>query len=89
MRTSLNEIKEIERYLHRALDPEDALLFEAKTLTQPELQQHVQLQRRVFSLVKLFHRQRMKHDLETIHQHLFRDPGKKTFQEKIFQLFKS
>jgi hypothetical protein len=89
MRTSLNEIKDIERYLEKDFAPEESLLFEAKLLTQPGLHLHTQLQRRIVSLVKIFHRKKMKQDLEQIHQRLFTDPSRQPFQQIVQQYFNS
>lgn len=89
MRTSLNEIKNIEEYLEKKLPPEESLLFEARFLTQPTFSFHVQLQRRIFSLVKIFHRKKMKQELEQIHHRLFNDPTRHSFQKRIQQYFNS
>lgn len=87
MRTSLNKIKLAEQYLHNELNTEDSLMFEAHMLTDPELKVKVSLQQKVYALVKLFHRNRLKQDTEAIHQRLFNDPLKLEFQQSIYQLF--
>jgi hypothetical protein len=89
MRTSLNEIKETENYLDKKTTGSDALLFEARLLTQPSLRLDVHLQRKLLRLVQLFHRKKVRQDLETIHQQLFADPEKVAFRQSILQLFKS
>jgi hypothetical protein len=89
MRTSLNEISAIESYLHKTNDVQDSLLFEAKMLTQPELPIRVHLQQKIERLVKFFHRKKLKQDLQQMHNNLFADPEKKTFQQQILQHFKS
>ena len=88
MRTSLNEIQKIERYLQKKLNPGESLLFEARILTNPILRLQATLQRKVYALVKLHHHKKLKDELEEIHQNLFSDPDKKEFQKTIFQLFK-
>jgi hypothetical protein len=89
MRTSLNEITEIENYLDSKADAADSLVFEAKMLAQPQLRLHVHLQRKISRLVQLFHRKKTKQDLQKIHQQLFADPEKAEFQQKILHLFNS
>jgi hypothetical protein len=89
MRTSLNEIKEIENYLDLKADIEDSLVFEAKLLTQSQLGLHVHLQRKISRLVQLFHRKKTKQGIQKVHQRLFADPEKAAFQQKIHHLFNS
>jgi hypothetical protein len=89
MTTSLNEIQAIERHLHKTNDVADSLLFEAKILTQPELSVRVHLQQKIERLVKFFHRKKIKQDLQQIHDNLFADPGKKTFQQQVLKYFTS
>lgn len=89
MRTSLNEIKEIEQHLMGNTPSDVALVFEAKVLTQPALRMHVHLQQKISRLVKLFHRKRMKQDLDKMHDQIFTDPLKSKFRQQITQLFNS
>lgn len=89
MRTSLNEIKEIEAFLHGEMRHDESLLFEARLLTQPTLKLNTMLQQKINRLVNLFHRKCMKQDLEKVHHRLFTDPSKAEFQKSILQLFNS
>ena len=89
MRTSLNEIKEIENFLQEKADVMDSLIFEAKLITQPQLRLHVHLQQKITRLVQLFHHKKMRADLEEIHKLLFADPNKAAFQQEIFHHFNS
>lgn len=89
MRTSLNEIRDIESHLHKQNDLPETLLFEAKMLTQPELVIRIHLQQKIERLVKLFHRKKIKQDLEQIHHNLFADAEKETFQQQVLEHFKS
>lgn len=88
MRTSLTEIEQTEKFLSGKMVPEDALVFEAKMLSNPLLKMNVFFQQKVYSLVRLYHRKKLKEEAEKAHQHLFHHPDKKEFQETIFQLFK-
>lgn len=88
MRTSLNEIKHAEKYLFKQLNAEEALLFEAKMLVNPLLHLNVRVQEKIYSLIRMYHRKKLKEEFEVIHKNLFTDPAKKEFQQAIHQLFK-
>ena len=88
MRTSLNEIKHVEKYLFKQLSAEESLLFEAKLLVNPVLRLNVRIQEKIYSLIKMYHRKKIKAEFEIIHDNLFSDPAKKEFQQSIHQLFK-
>jgi hypothetical protein len=88
MRTSLNEISDAERYLFKQLSTEESLLFEAKMLINPLLRLNVSIQKKVYSLIRLYHRKKLKEEFEAIHEDLFNQPEKRAFQESVHQLFK-
>ena len=89
MRTSLNEIKRIEKFLLKELSPEENLLFEAQMLTNPLLRLHVSLQKEIYLLLSHYHRKKLKEEVEEVHQKIFNDPAKKDFQLSIYRLFNS
>jgi len=80
-------IAEIENYLFNKLDVPSKLVFEARLLINPVLKMNVESQRRLYSIVKLSGRRRIKSELEQIHAGLFSDPKKSIFQQNIYQLF--
>lgn len=88
MRTSLAEIQQTEKYLLGEMDPGDALVFEARMLSNPLLKMNVFFQKKVHAVLRVYHRKKLKEEAEAIHQQLFNDPVKKEFREKIFQCFK-
>ena len=88
MRTSLNDIQLTEHFLKGALAPEEALLFEARLLTDPVLRLNLAIQKQVYRLIMLYQRKKLKEELEDIHHQLFHDPENRDFKQKIFQLFK-
>ncbi len=88
MRTSLIEIQETEKYLLKEMDTPDRLVFEARILSNPLLRINLFFQQKVYSVVELYHRKKLKEEAEIIHRRLFDDPAKKEFQETIFQFFK-
>jgi len=89
MRTSLNEIQEIEKYIHEELSTEDTLVFDAKTIINPSLRQNLFLQKKIHDLLRLYHRAKLKDEMEKIHQRVFHKPENASFRKNIFQLFNS
>ena len=87
MRTSLNEIKQTEQYLQGQLVTEDALVFEARLLTSPLLRLNMLAQNKVYQLVKLYHRKKVKAEVQIVSEQLFNNPEKKDFQAMVFNLF--
>ena len=87
MRTSLNEIKQTEQFLQGQLTTEDTLLFEAKLLTNPLFKLNMLAQKKVYQLVKLYQRKKIKTEVETASKHVFSDPEKTAFQSTIHNLF--
>jgi hypothetical protein len=87
MRTSLTEIRDIELYLLDELHPQDALVFEARILTNPDLKTNVGLQRKLYELLKIFQRKRIKADVLAIHSKLFLTSEKKSFQDRVRRIF--
>jgi hypothetical protein len=87
MRHSLNEIYTVEKFLSRQLMPGENLLFEARLLTNPPLRINVALQAKIHSAVKCYHRKQLKLSLKEIHNELFSDPRKKSFQREIIHYF--
>lgn len=88
MTTSWNNTKQIERYLAGKLSPTDKFVFEARLLLSQTMETEVRLQKKVYGLVKMYHRKKFKEELEEVHRQIFQDPEKQGFQQKIYGLFK-
>ncbi|SDP18342.1 hypothetical protein SAMN05428975_0608 [Mucilaginibacter sp. OK268] len=88
MRTSLNNIAQTEAYLLKRANPANALLFEAKTLLDQELQTRVSQQQQVYTLVQQYGRKQVKAEIEAVHQQLFNQPEHLSFRQKIARLFR-
>lgn len=88
MRTSLNNIESNEKFLTGTLEPQEAILFEARLLLDNELKSDVFAQRKVYELIRLNGRTRLTKELEELHTKIFTDPSRRSFREKIFHLFK-
>jgi hypothetical protein len=87
MKTSLTEIKLIEKYLDNRLAVEEKLLVDARLLTDPLFRISFNIQKKIYSLLRFYHRKKLSKQILQTHQHLFSDPTKEEFQKSILQLF--
>jgi hypothetical protein len=88
MRTSLNNIKEIDDHVLGTAAPQDGLLFEAKMILNPELRMDVAWHRQTLKLVQQYGRKQLRADIEAVHQQLFTHPKHQSFRETILRYFK-
>ena len=87
MRTSLNNIKQIDDYLlHYASQP-DRVLFEARLLVQPALQEDLAWQQKTYDIVNEYGRRQLKAEIEAVHRQLFSEPEHISFRRKIMAIF--
>jgi hypothetical protein len=84
---TLHETKEIDRYLLGKLGPAAKLLFEARLLINPSLKLQLELQHRLYSIIKISGRRQIKSEVARIHHQLFSDPAKHDFQTSVLELF--
>ena len=89
MRTSLNEIKEIDAYLHGKLSISDRLVFEARMLLSKALRQNVTHQQKVYAVIRYHHHIIVRQRLQKIHRRLFHDPENALLKTTIVNLFTS
>jgi hypothetical protein len=89
MRISLNNIREIERYIEGTMDRNDAVLFEERMRSDSLLRLNVSLQEKVLAIIRMYHRKRLKMELEEVHERIFNDPGKVTFKERVMEIFRN
>jgi hypothetical protein len=87
MRTSLNNTNQIEDFLSGHMSQKDSFLFKAKMLIDPVLRMNVGMQRKTYSLIRLYGRKQLISEIEIVHQRIFQDPEKKNFCRGIEQLF--
>ncbi len=88
MNTSQNNTRLIEKYLNGRLSPADRFLFESRLVIDPVLKRDFYFQKKTLRLIKMYHRERLKEELETLHQQIFNNPDKINFRRSIIQLFK-
>lgn len=87
MRTSLNELQQIEDYLLRQENNPAAAGFEVRLALQPSLQESVLWQQQTYDLIQAYGRMRLKAEIENVHQKLFHSPAHRRFRQSILQLF--
>jgi hypothetical protein len=87
MRTSLNDIQQIDDYLLRYAGEADRALFEARLILQPALRESLLWQQKTYAIVRQYSRRQLKAEIETVHQHLFTEPEHIPFRRKIMALF--
>ena len=87
MRTSLNEIKNIEFYLQGNLSVDERRAFEERIQHDQSFSINVFLQQKLYRLLPFYKRRRIKEQAEQLHHRLFHHPEHAAFRESIFQLF--
>lgn len=89
MRTSFRDIVRTEQYLRDEMAGDDGVVFRARLLIDPVLRQDLVFHRLLHRLVQLYHRKKLRREIHSVHQRLFRDRSNATFQESIVKLFNS
>lgn len=87
MRTSLNEIKEIEDYLLKTSPVDERLVFDAQMILNPELKTNLTLQRQSYLMINLYGKKQLKTELEKVHRKLFSEKKHQGFRKKIIGFF--
>jgi hypothetical protein len=88
MRTSLNNIRLIETFLSGKMTPEELLMFEVRLVDDPMLKLNLRIQEKVYALMQLYHRRKLKEEIVAIEHKMFSDPTKARFQKSIQYYFK-
>lgn len=83
MKTSLNETREIDDYLHGMLSPEDATVMNARLLLNPALRLKCAAQRRLQSVVRAFGRRVMRQELQLRFDEMINNPAAASLKKKI------
>lgn len=85
MRTSLNEIRQIEAFLLKQMSPQEQLFTQARMLIDPAFRQKVNLQREVYTLLR---RYQYREESERMFWKLMNDPSRTVVRHRILNLFK-
>lgn len=80
MKTSLNDIMAIERHLEGKMNVDEASAFNRKLQADPALRGNVFMQSRLLNLLRIYHRKKVKHQLEQIHLQLLKTGFKNSIQ---------
>jgi len=87
MRTSLNDIKKADDFLTGRLSTGETLLFQAKLWIDPLLHYRVSMLKKVYTLVHLYGRNKMRMELTGLHERIFNDPEKVLWHQQVKSLF--
>lgn len=88
MRTSLNEIKQIEDWLLQRGDLPERLVTEAKILSQPGLADRAKWQSLTYEVIQLYGREKLKNEIREVENKLFHAPKYGSFRASIRAIFK-
>lgn len=87
MMTFSNNSRLIESYLSGTLSKAGRIFFETQLLVNSNLRHDLLFQRKTMQLVKMYHRKKLKEELEDLHQEIFRDSGHRAFRNSVLNLF--
>jgi hypothetical protein len=73
MRNELNEVREIDRYLHRQLTDAEARSFEARVCIHEALAEKLEAQRIAHRIIRLYGRARERRRLQQIYRQLMEE----------------
>jgi hypothetical protein len=87
MRTSLNDIQQIDDYLLKYAGEADMLVFEARLILQPALRENLLWQQRTYDIIRQYSRRQLKAEIAAVHQQLFTESEHIPFRRKIMAFF--
>lgn len=87
MRTSLNEIEQIESYLFEKGNSPDSIVVEAKLILDKSFATKIETQKRAYGFINAFGRNQLKKEIEMVHQTLFNHSKYSRFKKSILNLF--
>lgn len=89
MKTSLDKMQAVEACLLGQASSEQRLLFEANMLLDPMLREDVHWQRQTYRIIREYGRERLRSELEQVHQTLFTASQHRKFRNKILAFFRT
>ena len=87
MRTSISEIIRTEKFLRGELGEEERVSFEKQLAVDPHLKANTLFQKLVHRLLLLYHRKKLKAEVQAVHKRLMSDPAKAEFRRSIINIF--
>lgn len=88
MRTSLNNIRLTEKFLKGQMSPGESVLFQMRLMDDPVLKVNLAVQEKIYALIRLYHRKKLKEEIQSLEHKMFSDASKAGFQESIYYFFK-
>lgn len=88
MRTSLLETREIDNHLLKKGDGANRIVFEAKTLLEPDLAIRVEDQKTTYAYIREYRRQELREEIAEIDRKIFKETRHRGFRQKILSYFK-
>ena len=89
MRTSLNELKDIEGFLLDKDPIETRLLQEARICLDADFAEKVAIQKEAYSQVRQYARRQLREEIFSVEQQLFTAPKYTWFKNRVLQFFKT
>ena len=83
----MNNLRDIERYVERLMEQSEEVVFERRLQRDHVLRTNLFLYKKVLALISMYHRKKLKVELEEVHHRLFNDPLKVAFRERILKIF--
>ena len=87
MKTSWDELREIERYQLNEMDAQEKESFECRLLLDTSFRDNFDLQQEVYKLLRFLHRKVLRREIRSVQEQLFQHPEHQAFQEKIQAIF--
>jgi len=87
MRKSLREIQHIEKYILGQMSTQECHNFNVQLLLNPQLRNEVDIQKSAYTFINSYGRQKLKAELNIVHEKLFSHPEKKWFRRLIKNIF--
>ncbi len=85
MRTSLNEIKQIENYLLMQSPPAEMIVMESTRLINENLNQNIYCQQQAYEIITLFGAKRLRQEIINAERKVFANAKFKSMIDKIFK----
>lgn len=87
MKTSLNELKQIDDYIMHKMNAEEVCLFQARLILQAELKEQLFWQQRSYEIIRQYGRRQLKLEIEQLHDKIFQSTEYEGFRNKVLRLF--
>ncbi len=87
MKTSPNNVFEIEQYLFHRMNPSEKAEFKARILREPILRANVAAQRLVYSLIRSYGRRKTKVEVKAAYHSFMTNPLTAASRREVSNLF--